>query len=98
VNITNQKGGGRHGVLKWVDGHIDLGVEISLHFAIARPLEFKKKNCFFSEQITIAVGYELANDLSLLGTLYIQYPEGTCRTQTARGSYDINLGYYVTSL
>jgi hypothetical protein len=33
-----------------------------------------KKNCFFSEQITIAVGYELANDLSLLGTLYIQYP------------------------
>ena len=57
----------------------------------------EKKNCFFSEQITIAVGYELANDLSLLGTLYIQYPEGTCRTQTARGSYDINLGYYVTS-
>ena len=57
----------------------------------------EKKNCFFSEQITIAVGYELANDLSLLGTLYIRYPEGTCRTQTARGSYDINLCYYVTS-
>ena len=54
-----------------------------------------KKNCFFSEQITIAVGYELANDLSLLGTLYIQYPEGTCRTQTARGSSKVNLGYYV---
>jgi hypothetical protein len=35
--------------------------------------------------------------VSLLGTLYIRYPEGTCRTQTARGSYDINLGYYVTS-
>ena len=40
VNRTNQKGGGRHGVLKWVDGHIDLEAEISPHFAIARPLEF----------------------------------------------------------
>lgn len=43
VNLTNQKGGGCQGVLKWVDGHIDLEVEISLHFAIARPLEF----CFY---------------------------------------------------
>ena len=24
--------------------------------------------------------------------------EGTCRTQTARGSYDINLGYYACNL
>jgi hypothetical protein len=36
----NQKGGERLGVLKWVDGHIDLEADILLHFAIARLLVF----------------------------------------------------------
>jgi hypothetical protein len=31
----------------------------------------KKNNCFFSEQITIAVGYELANDLRVCLALSI---------------------------
>jgi hypothetical protein len=31
----------------------------------------EKKNCFFSEQITIAVGYELANDLRVCLALSI---------------------------
>ena len=44
VNVLYQKEGGRLAVLKWVDGYIDLEVEIALHFAIARPFEFFYSN------------------------------------------------------
>ena len=67
----------------------------SMEITLKINCSHEKKLLLISEQITIAVGYELANDLSLLGTLYSQYPEGTCRTQTARGSSKVNLGYYV---